>query len=120
MDQVRRCFILSGFIFYICFGVLYADSSDNQKVGTWCKIKRAYTGFINEKDLDKLCDMLASNDTDAGDTFIGINLVDGKATVFTVGEEVYFSDRKVWKEYVKIRRKGEITEYWTLRGAIEK
>lgn len=97
-----------------------SSSSTVTKIGEWYPIQQDWVGFINESDLEHLDKLLMSKDTDAGDNFIGIAVATGRAVFFDIGEEVYLSDIRVFKEYVKIRRRGDTTEYWAFSQILEK
>jgi hypothetical protein len=49
---------------------------------------------------------------------LAAGLVAGTCTRFKPGETVYIADTAMFSGLVKIRRKGEMTEYWTNFEAI--
>lgn len=93
---------------------------ERPKLFEWCKIIRnGWVGFKDIKDLDRLNDILLSGDGTAATNFMNISIVNGSAVKFNKGQEVYLVERKIIKEYVKIRRRGQTTEYWAFRKIIE-
>lgn len=85
-------------------------------IGDLVKIQKISIGCINESDLDKLRDY--GQDSVAIEKEIKILILSGRAISFEKGEEVYYVDLRIWKELVKLRRKGDIQEYWTFRDVI--
>lgn len=76
-------------------------------------------GCINESDLDKFMDYSRTKDTDAFQSLLDVLVLTGQAKIFQKDDQVYYLDLRIFKETVKIRKKGDTTEYWAFREAIE-
>ncbi len=76
-------------------------------------------GCIEKDEFSKLIGYQIENDKEAFVRAMSMGLLNGTMTQFEVGDVVYLSDTS-FTGLVKLRRKGETTEYWTAREVIHK
>ena len=76
--------------------------------------KENYFGCTNRSYFDKLITYASQKDTEAFKKGLTAGVLIGRCTYFKEGEEVFIADTAVFSGLVKVRRKGEIDEYWTV------
>ena len=76
----------------------------------------AYFGCTQKKDFNDITKLLSQGDKEAFQQALGFGLAMGVCTVFKKGETVYGVSPGLMT--VKVRRQGEVTEYWTFLEAI--
>lgn len=76
-------------------------------------------GCSSRAYLNKLVDYCRDDDVQAFKAAINAGLLTGMCTYFQDGEVVYLTDAS-WTGLVKIRRKGELKEFWTFTEAVSK
>lgn len=81
-------------------------------------LKDGHFGCLNSSDYSKLVRYVSVGDTEAFQQGLAAGLVSGICTMFKQGEVVYIAQNKLTT--VKIRRKGEMQEYWTVTEAVGK
>lgn len=104
-----------------------AKSSSPKKAASQVRINRDkrilgdnWYGCRNREYLNKLVEYCSNGDVQAFKTAINAGLLTGMCTYFQDGEVVYLTDASIWSGLVKIRRKGELKEYWTFTEAVSK
>ncbi|MCD4655390.1 hypothetical protein K8T06_15825, partial [bacterium] len=80
-------------------------------------VKDGRPGFKDIIDLDEFVDILLSEDVYAAAKFIDDSIINDKAVDLFKGDEVFVL--KSEKDYVKIRKRENATEYWTFRDVVE-
>ncbi len=78
-----------------------------------------YFGFAYRSDIDKFLEYVKQGDNDAARSFVLIGLLANLCTKFNKGEIVYVMGVDYPSLLVKVRRKGEVREYWTPILAVE-
>lgn len=78
-----------------------------------------YFGCIDRHEYEKLGKYAAHKDEKAFTKRLAANLRVGICTSFKKGETVYIVDTAFWSGLTKVRRRGEIKEYWTNSEALE-
>jgi len=68
----------------------------------------------------KLLEYARDGDRDAFNRALAAGVVSGQCTTFNAGEEVFRTDTAIFSGLLKIRRKGEVAEYWTNMEHISK
>lgn len=76
-------------------------------------------GCTDREYFSKLVDYAVQDDQQAFSQALATGVVAGVCTTFTNGENVFITDTAVFSGLVKVRRRGEITEYWTNLEAIK-
>lgn len=76
-------------------------------------------GCIDREYFDKLVRYAVQDDEEAFTKALTVGLVSGVCTAFENGEVVYISDTAIFSGVIKVRRKGETTEYWTNMEAVK-
>jgi len=71
-------------------------------------------GCANRDYLDKLAGYVVQQDKIAFAKGLATGVMVGQCTMFTSGEEVFITDTAIFSDLVKVRRKGEVAEYWTV------
>jgi len=82
-------------------------------------ITNEYIGCTDKSYFNKLVDYAVQGDDAAFKRACAAGLLAGVCTQFIVGEKVYLADVSIWSGLVKLRRPGEIKEYWTVHEAIK-
>lgn len=75
-------------------------------------------GCTDREYVGKLFGFVADQDKEAFMRGIAEGLATGRCTTFEVGEPVFLADTAIMSGLVKVRRKGETSEYWTAMEAI--
>jgi hypothetical protein len=75
-------------------------------------------GCSDRDYLDKLVRYAVQHDDQAFSQGLAAGLLAGTCTMFKSGEEVYLADTAIFSGLVKVRRKGEMQEYWTNMEAV--
>ncbi len=89
-------------------------------IGDYVPITRGnFYGFVLESDLDKISEYLVAKDEEAFEKAMMVLLLSDMAIPLQKGDMVYIVDRNVWNHTVKIRKKGELTEYWAFKQVVE-
>jgi hypothetical protein len=71
----------------------------------------------NQESLQKFA--AYKNDAEALHAYAILALASGECVTFNKGEKVYKVERSIWSGTVKLRRKGDLSEYWTIAMAID-
>jgi hypothetical protein len=67
-----------------------------------------------EKDyFGKLENYIVQKDMEAFQKGLMAGVLTGKCIIFKSGEEVFLADTAIFSGLIKLRRKGEVVEYWT-------
>ena len=77
-------------------------------------------GCTNKEYLSKLIRYSVDKDLEAFKKGLVAGIVSKICTLFEKGESVLVVDTAIFSGLVKLRRKGEIKEYWTVLEAIER
>lgn len=94
----------------------------------WAGVAFALEGYINGKswfgcaDRDyfrKLVRYTVQGDKDAFVKAMAIGIQTGVCTIFKNGERVYITDTSLFRGEVKVRRPGQMIEYWTVMEAVK-
>lgn len=75
-----------------------------------------YFGCTEKKDFNDVVKLLSQGDQEAFQQALGFGISMGVCTIFKKGETVYTVQPGFAS--VKVRRKGEVAEYWTFMEAI--
>ena len=70
-------------------------------------------GCASREYLNKLVGYIVQQDKAAFVKGLSAGVAVGQCTMFTSGEEVFIADTAIFSGLVKVRRKGEVAEYWT-------
>ena len=94
----------------------------------WSTAALAVEGYINgnswfgctkKEYFRKLVRYAARGDEDAFAKGLALGLRAGMCTLFKNGEKVYITDTSLLKGEVKVRRPGQMVEYWTVMEAVK-
>ena len=77
------------------------------------------TGCSDREYFVKLATYAAQKDVEAFELALGVGLATGTCTRFEQGEVVYITDSAILSGLVKVRRKGQTQEYWTVMEAVD-
>jgi hypothetical protein len=77
------------------------------------KIVHQAVGCVNEDDHGRLARYANQKDVEALKKFLTIKLLAGQCTAFSVGEKVEVVETALFSGLIKIRRRGDIQEFWT-------
>ena len=83
------------------------------------RITRSGFGCQSREYYDKISGCVSDGDKEAFEKTLMVGILSGECTLFKVGEEVFLTDTAIFSMLVKVRRKGEIVEYWINSKAIE-
>lgn len=104
------------FPLYIVICMLYFNPAfSNQYIITG----QYYTGCQDKKYEETLINYAVNHDIEAFKKGLAIGIYHGNCTAFKQGETVYVTETSVLSGMVKIRRKGQSQEYWTIIEAIK-
>jgi hypothetical protein len=78
-----------------------------------------FIGCTSRDDNDLLTKLAVQGDTGAFQKALAAGLLTGRCTLFKHGEVVFVMDTAVLSGLVRIRRQGEVVEYWTNIEAID-
>ncbi len=70
-------------------------------------------GCSDRDYFDKVVGYAVQNDKQAFSQALAAGILSGVCTMFKNGEEVYIADTAILSGLVKVRRKGQMEEYWT-------
>jgi len=76
-------------------------------------------GCIDRKHFEKLVDYAVQKDEQAFRRALAAGILAGTCTMFKDGEAVYITDTAIFSGLVKVRRKGELQEFWTNIEAVK-
>lgn len=76
-------------------------------------------GCTDKGYYSKLIGLVADQDKAAFEQELSTGIATGQCTVFHTGEEVFLSGTAILSGVVKLRRKGETSEYWTAMETIK-
>lgn len=124
---------LASFLVLIALIVLAVGSSDSGSNGgssrsgessvTTGSEKRIsgdnWFGCTDRKYFEKLVDYAVQKDEQAFKQALAAGILTGACTMFKDGEVVYITDTAIFSGLVKVRRKGELQEFWTNIEAVE-
>lgn len=96
-----------------------SSSSSSISVGEHRISGSNYIGCRSKETFEKMIQYAVQRDNEAFKRMLAAGLFTGECTTLTSGETVYVVETAVLKGMVKIRRKGEIIEYWTQIEAIK-
>jgi hypothetical protein len=77
-----------------------------------------FYGCTQREYFEKLIQFAVQKDADAFKTGLAAGIATGRCTLFKRGERVHLADTAVFSGLVKVRRPGELDEYWTNLEAI--
>ncbi|MCO5398335.1 hypothetical protein [Ralstonia soli] len=77
------------------------------------RIEKKTYGCQSEEMFGKIVGYSASRDNVAFKKALGAGLANGQCDIFDVGESVELTDTSIFTGKVKIRRRGDVVEYWT-------
>ncbi len=83
------------------------------------KISGSHFGCSDRDYFEKLVDYAVADDVQAFQQALVAGIYVGDCTLFDDGETVYLMDTAIFSGLVKIRRQGDIQEFWTNSEAIE-
>lgn len=75
-------------------------------------------GCASQEYLDKLVGYIVQQDKAALVKGLSAGVAVEQCTMFTHGEEVFIADTAIFSGLVKVRRKGEVAEYWTATESV--
>ncbi len=73
----------------------------------------SYFGCVDRQYFSKLIRYAVQKDSQAFYGGLAAGVSSGTCTMFKAGEEVFIADTAIFSGLVKVRRRGEIAEYWT-------
>ena len=76
-------------------------------------------GCTDREYFDKLNDYVAQKDAQAFRKALAAGVLTGICTLFKKGEVVYVTDATIFSGLVKVRRKGQLQEFWTYIEAVK-
>lgn len=76
-------------------------------------------GTVTKEEYKKLTDYAVQKDSQAFKSALTLGIMRGTATIFKSGEEVFVVDTAIFSGMIKVRRKGEVKEYWTKFEAVK-
>jgi hypothetical protein len=76
-------------------------------------------GCTTKEELRKIIQYVIQEDEQAYKKALTAGVYTGSVTLFKKGEEVFIIETDIMSGFVKVRRKGEIKEYWTHIDAVE-
>lgn len=79
-----------------------------------------YFGCTDKEYFDKLIKYIVDEDIEAFKKGLMAGIITEECTLFKKGEAVYVVDTKIFSGLAKVRRKGNVREYWTNLEALEK
>lgn len=68
---------------------------------------------------EKVVGFAVQKDNEAFGKALAAGILQGNCTRFTAGETVFLADTAIFSGLVKVRRKGETSEYWTNLEAVD-
>ena len=77
----------------------------------------SHYGCMHKADYDKTAEYVAQNDREAFKQFLGLGIATGVCIMFKAGEPVILVDVGIFTS--KVRRKGELAEYWVSSEALQ-
>jgi uncharacterized protein YecT (DUF1311 family) len=75
-------------------------------------------GCQSKDYVDKLSTISYQRDQDAFASALLEGVGSGECVVFNKGDIVYVMDTSIWSGYIKVRKKGESSEYWTFFDSV--
>ncbi|NQV19392.1 MAG: zinc-ribbon domain-containing protein [Armatimonadetes bacterium] len=121
-------FLLGFIVIFILIDASGFFTSNSQKTETSTPIvlsgqnKRIagdnWFGCIDRKYFEKLVDYTVQKDKQAFKQALAIGILAGTCTFFKDSELVYITDTAIFSGLVKVRRKGELQEFWTNLEAV--
>jgi hypothetical protein len=78
-----------------------------------------YVGCKTREYSDKLDQYAANRDRQAFENALAAGILSGECTRFRAGESVFLTDTAIFSGLVKIRRAGDLSEYWTNIEAVK-
>lgn len=91
-------------------------------ISTAAQAKDAYIngpsryGCIHKADFDKTTEYVAQNDPEAFKKFLGLGIATGVCVMFKANEPIIVADFGLLTS--KVRRRGDVTEFWVDTSAI--
>jgi hypothetical protein len=79
---------------------------------------RDWMGCTDREYFDKLITLAGQKDQEALSRALAAGLLSGECVELREGEEVYVMDSTIFSGLAKVRRVGEVREYWTNLEAI--
>lgn len=76
-------------------------------------------GCSDREVYEKLVGFAADKDTEAFNSGLAAQLLSGQCKTFQSGETVIIADTAIFSGMVKVRPKGDVTEYWTALEAVK-
>lgn len=70
-------------------------------------------GCTDRAHFEKLVQYAAQNDKEAFSKGLAAGAMLGRCVLFKSGESVFIVDTAIFAGLIKVRRRGDITEYWT-------
>ena len=74
---------------------------------------------MDRDEFGRLVNYAVQNDQEAFSQALARAVYNGTCTLFQNGETVYLIDTGIFAGVVKVRKRGETTEYWTNMEAIQ-
>jgi len=96
----------------VMFGIM-AFSVDQAAAQSKRISGNSYFGCVDRQYFDKIIRYLVQKDRQAFYGGLADGISSGTCTMFIAGEEVFIADTAIFSGLVKVRRRGEIVEYWT-------
>ncbi|MFZ5774165.1 MAG: hypothetical protein ACOY3Z_01575 [Thermodesulfobacteriota bacterium] len=116
MASVKRIATSIAFsMIILVFGTLgFSEASADEKVVTG----NNHYGCTSLDYQKKLLGFVVDRDRAAFERGLAAGIAAGGCTVFHTGDRVFLADTAITSGMVKLRRKGEVAEYWTAMEAI--
>ena len=79
----------------------------------------SWFGCADREQHGKLVQYAVQKDEEAFKRALAAGILAGACTMFKDGEPIYIADTAIFSGLVKVRRKGEVKEYWTNIEAVK-
>ena len=83
------------------------------------QVKISAPACISKEWADKIIDANADGDKEAFVKLAQVGIASGKCIMLDQGERVFLEDSTFSGADAKVRRKGDVTDYWTFLGAVQ-
>lgn len=102
----------------LVFWILMAFSASAYADTVWISGKTRF-GCATKEYFRKLVGFAVNDDTEAFKRSLAAGILAGQCIIFQNGEPVFLADTSILAGLVKVRRKGDVEEYWTNLEAVK-
>ncbi len=124
-NKFRHVASLLGLLIFLVLAVGSIDTDTNQSLesnsssGGEHQILKDNIGCTDKEYFYKMVGYAVEKDYEAFEKAFAMGTLAGICTTFKKGETVYLTDVAMFKGLIKLRRKGEVEEYWTNTHVID-